>query len=259
MINENSNLFEPIEVKQSMERLNKLLYEDYGKNPITYKGDKVGSLVLNQKELIISYRGSISRPLEIISLVCSLKKKINDYQIEGYVHGNIYYKFEQIKSHLWSHLNCLLSEKKIKIEEVEKITIEGYSQGSLFATLTAAFLSDLISIHHLRVITFAPLGIFDDVAQKSYNEKLKGRHLSFIAKEDKLINFNSLLKPGHVIKFSICHENEFNQRLQKPTWTYLAKGCQLIFSFFIRKKTWEAHMPQTYQTCYKILKSRFIN
>jgi hypothetical protein len=95
------------------------------------------------------------------------------------------------------------------------ITIEGYSQGSLFATLTATYLSNLLGVERLKVITFASLGIFDQVALEAYNKKLGNRHLSIIAQEDKLIYFNSLLKPGSLVKFSAVNCCHFQQRVNR--------------------------------------------
>jgi hypothetical protein len=240
------------QIENCINRLESVLSENYGSHPIMCNDDCVGSLQIENKEVFISFRGSINRPTEIINLIFSKTTDLKEDLLSGKTHKNIYNKFISMKPLFWDSLMNALKDKNLEMQDIEMFNLEGYSQGSLFATFTAAYLVSLVGKQKLNVITLAPLGIFDEIGNKNYNELLGDRHISFEAIEDKLINFNSLMKPGQILRFSASLSDNFLQRVEQHDWTYLQPWAQIIIKPFINKETWEAHMPQTYAICSKI-------
>jgi Lipase (class 3) len=240
------------DIENAIYRLENVLSEKYGAYPIICNNDSIGSLKIENKEIFISFRGSISRPKEIMSLIFSKTTDLKIDSLRGQVHENIFNKFNNMRVALWNSLTNLLKDHNLDLKDVKMFQLEGYSQGTLFATLTAAYLVNIVGKEKLKIITLAPLGIFDETANKSYNDLLVDRHISFVATEDKLISFNRLKKPGQIIEFSATLCNNFHQRIEQPTWTYLHPWANMLVKPFINKKTWEAHMPDTYATCNKV-------
>lgn len=61
-------LFRSEEIGQSVDRLDNLLRDQSGNYPLSAGNDSVGSCSLENRELRISFRGSIGRPMEILQI-----------------------------------------------------------------------------------------------------------------------------------------------------------------------------------------------
>lgn len=243
-------LFSPEEVEQSWNRLNILLGDEYGTHPIYEHQNPIGACTFNKGELCISFRGSIGRIKEVVQIGLTTLATYKETGFGGHVHGNIYQKFLSCKNHLDQQINALLAQHQCSLENTP-VLVEGYSQGSMFAALTAAYLTNRVGCKNIRILTFATLPLFDQQGLKSYNDRLETRHLSFISKDDKIalnptVN-QSLKSPGHTILFNAEIEATYLNRVQSKNWTLITPGAELLVGIVYNKRAWEAHMPQTYR------------
>lgn len=256
------NVFTKDEVAASIKRMDTLLWQRYGADVIYVQGDPVGALSFYNNEARIDYRGSINRIMEVVSIGITplsyySEPGVNCLASTCQIHGNIYAKFLLFRDSLILQLKNFLNGHQRTLTNTP-ITLGGYSQGSMFAAMTAGHLiTQGVPIENLRIVTFATLPLFDQMGVNNYNAVLKNRHLSFVVEEDAVAQnptvYQRLKAPGSLISYHATKDPSYLQRLNNPNWTTVMPGAQLAIKMWYSKEQWEAHMLNTYAVSPSVL------
>lgn len=235
------------DIRDSQLRLQAAFEGDYGAMPLSEGSRKVGSLSTKDDTIFLTFRGSVNSFLEILSCLYLTQRDAQKWGLEGKVHAGIHAGFCQVEKSIESYLDRYPSLKG------KKIVLEGYSRGSAFAMLAAAYLVKRFAADRLTVITYSPMNLFDLEGAKSYEKKIQNQ-FNFICKDDffpKWVgpSFLGFCAVGKNLMFCATESISYLERVQKKAYTHLIR-LPLLGTFLrciIPLRLWEAHMPETYR------------
>ncbi|KAF3361769.1 hypothetical protein PHSC3_001720 [Chlamydiales bacterium STE3] len=254
------------EISNSLHRLQAAFEGRYGNYPLLEGKKPVGMLTLDKEKRIvyITYRGSVSSFLELLSCLCFWKKKWPEPKegsyFKGKAHAALINSFQKIKKGLNQHLESLSQNPDISLKGW-KFVVEGYSRGSALAMLTSLFLKQSSSNNSVHVFTYSTMRVFDKEGAMSYEKILGKQHLSFLCEEDPFPRylgpsaFGFHLAPKNQVIFKAAGTPEYDERVRRKNYSYLHPWARRfsrfpvlgwIFQKIISPESWEAHMPQTY-------------
>lgn len=214
----------------------------------------IGQVSIEDKKVILTFRGSRDSFREIATCANVLKTSLRDIEISGSVHSGIFGSFEKIKKHTFSVVINALTEKGLVFQDTE-VLLEGYSRGTGFSVLAAAYLAKEIAEwkHKIKVLNFSPIPILSTEAVSQYEDKTgRDNHLNFLAKEDFVVKWfknSSFHIPGQLIEFSADRSFSYQERVASGRYTYLADNLFIksTMKLVLSSQQWEAHMPMTYE------------
>lgn len=238
------------------------IYEPTSKiieNPLNH--EKIGQVSFDAKNVNVTYRATLSNPIEMLSNLNFSFASIKEYgfsdQSQG--HAGFVESTNIVKDFVVKSIFEYQLQSNLKTEEMQ-ITVHGQSRGTGLGTLTAAYLKDIYAKNkNIFVLNHAPLPLFNLQTQQECNQKLgKENILNFICEEDGVLqlvdqNFgNQFKRAGTDLLFSVVTYPDFTNRIGNYTHLSLSQGLGRILAvgamaaFGISDKGWEGHMPESY-------------
>lgn len=238
------------EIDASVKRLEAAFNGYYASLPLKEGSRSVGCVRLEGNKLYLTFRGSVNSFSELLTCLDFRKVSADSkWGLPGKIHAGLYASFCKVQKSLDSQLQKLFPQKNLKGVQV---LVEGYSRGSALAMLTAAYLTQCFAADHLTLLTYSPLNIFDKIAAKAHQKKIKNQ-VHFVCTGDFVPQW---IGPPCLGFYPCWNRREFApdtspsflERVQKKAYTHLIRPRLIgrILRWIIPLRLWEAHMPETY-------------